>query len=243
VISLDDKTIGRSGSGRSAVWPISLSGEGSVVAYRMAAGADGDLRYWVIVNGKESPPFTYIGRPSLSRDGRVVAYRASLEEEQFIRVGDRVEGPFDWVTDPVVSSDGSTVAYAASVNREGFLKVGGKKSPLPGKPDMIFLSPNGRDAGWLERLPLPDGGSKMRVVAFGRTGESFGLVGNPVISPTEPLVAYGAEDEKRCFVVIGARKVETPDRVGDPVFSPDGRRVGYGARIGREFWWKVLEIP
>jgi hypothetical protein len=87
VISLDDRTLGTSSGGRSGVWPISLSGDGSVVAYRMSArgGADQDLQYWVIVNGKESPRFTYTGRPSLSRDGRVIAYRASLEEQEFIR--------------------------------------------------------------------------------------------------------------------------------------------------------------
>ena len=83
----------------------------------------------------------------------------------------------------------------------------------------------------------------MRVVASGERGEPFGIVGKPSFSPTGSQVAYAANEGSRSYVVIGKTKFETPDRVGDPVFSPDGRRVGYGARIGREIWWKVLDVP
>jgi hypothetical protein len=140
-----------------------------------------------------------------------------------------------------VSPDGSTVAYAASVNREIFLKAGERKTSIASKPDMIFLSPNGRDAGWVERLPLPDGGSKMRVVAFGKAGESFGLVGIPVISPTEPLVAYGRRGKRFCCHRGEKDRNSGPDpRDG---LGPDGRQVGYGARSAASSEWKVLAIP
>lgn len=183
-----------------------------------------------------------VGQPVLSANGAVVAYRAERNGEYFIRVGDREEPAFDFVTDPAVSADGSTVAYAGSQGGRWFLVAGGKKIPLTGHPDMVFVSSDGRHVGWAEREPLPGGGSKMRVAVPGKIGEPFGIVGKPLFSPKEPLVAYGAEEGGRRFVVIGTRKVETPDRVGDPVFSPDGRQAGYGARIGREIWWKLLEI-
>jgi len=194
------------------------------------------------VNDREGPEYDAVGHPALSADGAVAAYRAERNDTWFIRIGDREEPAYDFVTDPAISADGATVAYAASQDGRWFLIAGGVKRPLAGHPVMVFISPDGRQVGWVDRDPLPDGGSKMRVAVPGNIGEPFGLVGRPVFSPTEPLAAYGAEDGGRIFVVIGSRKIETPDRVSDPVFSPDGRRVGYGARVGRELWWKVLEV-
>jgi WD40 repeat protein len=197
----------------------------------------------VVVNGREGPGFEMAGRPSLSRDGRVVAHWAIRDDGYFVRIGDRDEPAFDFVIDPVVSADGSTVAYAGERDQNWFLHVGGKETALAVRPQSLFLSADGRQVGWIEHQDLPAGGSKMRVVAFGKEGKSYGIVSGPAFSPNEALVAYGAEDEIRKFVVIGTREIETPDRAGDPVFSPDGRTVGYGARIGRELWWKVLNVP
>lgn len=204
---------------------------------------DKERRSRVVVNDREGPEYDMVGHPVLSADGAVVAYRAERDDEWIIRVGDREEPAYDFVTDPAISADGASVAYAASQDGRWFLIAGGVKRPLTALPAMVFISADGRQVGWVDRDFLPDGGSKMRVAVPGKIGEPFGLVGYPVFSPTEPLVAYGAEEGGRRFVVIGTRKIETPDRIGDPAFSPDGRRVGYGARIGREIWWKVLEVP
>jgi len=243
VICLDDQTIGRSGGGRSGVWPISLSGDGTTVAYRLASMQSQEQKYWVVFHGGESPSFDYAGLPTLSRNGRVIAYKATRnEDEHFIRIGEKEEPACDWVTDPAVSADGSIVAYAGSRRGRSFLKVNDKETPISGKPNSVFLSPDGRKVGWVELVEIPEGGSKMRVVAFNTTGKSHGLVGRPMISPTEDIVTYGCDEGQAKFVVIGTRKVETPDRISDPVFSPDGRKVGYGARIGRELWWKVLDV-
>lgn len=244
MIYLDDRIVGRADERRSGVWPITLSGDGSAVAMRMAHySKDEEPKYWLIFQGEESQPFMNVGRPALSRDGRVIAFKATRDDEEwFVRIGERDEPAGDSVTDPVVTPDGSTVAYAGRRNRQWFLKVNGKETPIDGKPYFVFISPDGREAGWVEERPIPGGGAKMRVIASGKTGEAFGLVGTPVFSPTESLVTYGAEEEKRKYVVIGERKIETPNRIGDPVFSPDGRRIGYGSRIGRELWWKILDV-
>ena len=196
----------------------------------------------MVYNGREGPKFQIGGRPVLSRDGRVMAYWASLDgESHSVRVGDR-EGPsFDYVTDPAVSADGSTVAYGAERDGRWVLRVGAEERPLAAQPRMVFVSPDGRRVGWVEFQPLKAGGSKMRVVAEGAAGEYFGIVGNPSFSPVDSTVVYGAEEAGRKVLVIGTRKVETPDRVGDPSFSPDGRRVGYGAQVGRDLLWKVIK--
>jgi len=210
-----------------------------VVAHRLMQGKG--QRGRVVVNGREGPEFDGVGQPFLSADGAVVAYRAERNDAYFIRVGDRDEPAFEFVTDPAVSADGSTVAYAASQAGHWFLIAGARKIPLAGHPDMVFVSPDGRQVGWVDRDTLPDGGYRMRVAIPGKFGESFSIVGRPAFSPAGSSVTYAADEGARRFVVIGTRKIETPHRVSDPVFSPDGRHVGYGARIGREIWWKVLE--
>ena len=197
----------------------------------------------MVVAGTEGPEFEIVGRPVLSRDGRVVAYCATQDQSSWcIRVGDREEPPFDYVTDPAVSADGSTAAYGACRGSQWFLRVGTEERKIPSKPVHVFLSADGRNVGWVEAVPLTAGGSTMRVIVGERPGATFSLVGIPTFSPTSDRVAYGAEEGGRKYVVVGARKVESPDRVGDPSFSPDGRRVGYGAKVGRELWWKVIEV-
>jgi len=226
-------------SDRQPGWPLAFSADGSVVAHRLWQVKGKRCR--VVVNGREGPEFDGVGQPFLSADGAVVAYRAERNDEYFIRVGDRDGPAFEFVTDPAVSADGSTVAYAASQEGRWFLVAGARKIPLAGHPDMVFVSPDGRQVGWVDRESLPEGGYKMRVAVPGRVGETFSIVGRPAFSPSGATFAYAADEGARRFVVIGPRKVETPHRVSDPVFSPDGRHVGYGARIGRELWWRVVE--
>jgi len=172
-----------------------------------------------------------------------VAYRAGRNDEHFIRIGDREGSRFDFVTDPAITPDGSIVAYGAKRDGRWLLVVAGRESPLAGEPYSVFLSADGRSVGWVDLDTAPDGGSKMRVVASGESGRPYRLIGKPVFGPRGSLAAYAADEGERRLVVIGTSEFETPHRVGDPVFSPDGRRVGYGARIGREIWWKVLDVP
>jgi hypothetical protein len=239
VIGLDDTELKTYGSDLAPGWPLAFSADGSIVAFSLNSSKGDGGR--IVVNGAEGPKFDFVGHPSLSRDGRVIAYSARKNDSWFVRIGER-EGPvYDVVTDPVVSGDGSVVAYAAEDKNGRFLHVGDKRTPLQKLPVRIFMSSDGKRVGWVVFESLEAGGSKMRVVAFGETGPPFGIVGTPVFSPTEDIVAYAADDANKRYVIIGAKKIETPDRIGDPVFSSDGRKVGYGARIGRELWWKVLE--
>ena len=241
VIGLDTGIFASFGPERTPVWPISFSADGTVIAYPLVNAKA--TRGRVVVDGRRGPEYDVVGRPALSADGRVVAYRAQRDDECFIRINDREEPAWDYVSDPAVSRDGSVVAYAGSRNGRWFLVVGGTETPLSGRPSSVFLGADGRRAGWIELETAPDGGSKMRVVAGEERGEPFGIVGRPEFSPTESLVAYAADEGSKRFVVIGTKKFETLHRVGDPVFSPDGRQVGYGARIGREIRWKVLDVP
>jgi hypothetical protein len=238
IIGLDDRDI----SGyvdRDPSFPLTLSADGSTVAYLVLDRTPEGV--CVVINGREGRRFDRAGRPAMSRDGRVVAHWASRNDEYFVRIGD-LEGPaYEFVTDPAVSADGSTVAYGACREGRWFIRMRDKDHPLTAEPRMVFVSPDGRRVGWVEFRREVDGGSRMRVVAESSAGEFFAIVGMPSFSPVDARVVYGAEDDGRKFVVIGSRKVETPDRVGDPSFSPDGRRVGYGARVGRDLLWKMIK--
>jgi hypothetical protein len=216
-------------------FPPTFSEDGRVIAYRLTERKE--MRSCVVFDGTAGPAFDAVGPPILSRDGKVVAYWAGKNDRYFLRIGDWNGPSFDGITDPAISADGTTVAYAAEIEDHWYLLAGGRKTPIPGHPYFVFISDDGKHLGWVDRAGL-----KMRVVFGGLPGEAFGIVGKPVISPIAPLVAYGAEEKDRKYVVIGTRKTETPDRISDPAFSPDGKSIGYGALIGRELWWKVLEV-
>lgn len=61
-------------------------------------------------------------------------------------------------------------------------------------------------------------------------------------SPDGKTVAYGAEKEGKCFLVVGDKKGEEFEYVGSPSFSSDGKKVVFGAEKGDEFWWKVRNL-
>ena len=221
-------------------WPPVWSADGSHLAFRLTSRTSS--KECVVLDGRRGEPFDRVGAPALSRDGRHLAYRAHVGERSFVVVDGRHGPEVEFLTDPALSADGSVVAYAARREGRWRLIVGERETGLEGSPSSVFLSPDGLSVGWQINTGS-DGSAKVRVVVNGTAGESFALVGRCVFSPDGDRVTYAADDGDKQYVVIGDQKREVSGRLGDPVFSPDGRKVGYGARIGRELWWKVLELP
>ncbi|ABQ24716.1 PD40 domain-containing protein [Geotalea uraniireducens] len=74
-------------------------------------------RCFVVVNGKEGPPFDRVVSPRFSPDGRFLTYRARQDGKRFLVVADadgrmiRRHPAFDMVFEQVYTADGKSVAY------------------------------------------------------------------------------------------------------------------------------------
>ena len=175
-----------------------------------------------------------IGQPVVSEDGGVVAYRAMGSDDDWFIVanGKTVSDSWDYVSDPAISRDGKVVAFAAE-GKGKFLFLSGKKISIPESAGSVFVSPNGQAWGYTTRSAV--------VTERGRS-EEFEEVRGPEFSPDGGRVAFSARRGQQWFVVIGNLKVQSPGLVAGPFWSADGRCVGYGALLGREIWWKVIDV-
>ncbi|MBI4564398.1 MAG: PD40 domain-containing protein [Planctomycetes bacterium] len=239
-VFLDDRPLNY-GSEWVVGWPLAWSADGRTIACplrNLKTGCSG-----VGLNGRlQDDTFDSVGALALSRNGKVLAYRAREGEHSFLVVGG-VKGPaFDHMIDPAISDDGDAIAFAGSREGQWSLIAGDRKRPLQERPFSVFVSPSGAAVGYVLHEPLSKGGSVARVVVDGARGETFSLVGRPTFSFDGQTYAYAADEGLKRYVVIRRRRIEAPGRITDPVFSPDGRRIGYGARIGRELWWKVEDV-
>jgi hypothetical protein len=239
-IVLDGAEVAGYGPDWIVSWPPCFSEAGSVVAWRLTSSKSrGEC---IGVDGRRGEEFERVGPPVLSRDGRRVAYRAHRGDRCFVVV-DGERGPdCELMGDPAMSADGKVVAYGARRAGRWELVVGGSRTPIEHQPQFVFLSPDGRSAGYWHFESPGGGASRVRVVVNGESGGAFTLVGSPVFSPDGKRVAYAADEGGRQYIVVGDRRVEVFGRESDPVFSRDGLKVGYGTRIGLEIWWKVLDV-
>jgi hypothetical protein len=222
-------------------WPLAMTEDARVLACQLTDATSG--KACVAVDGRPGEAFDAVGSPVLSRDGRVVAYRAQLGDSHFVVVGARRERTFEFVKDPALSPDGACVAYAGSRAGRWFLVVDGDERAVAHEPVDVFVGPDRRFVGWTYLEPTAGGGSVARVVVGERTSEPFDLVGRPLFSPDGSKVAYVAEHAGRAYIVVDDRRVEVRGRPSDPVFGRDGRQLGFGARVDRELWWNVVDCP
>lgn len=239
IVVLDDRLFD-GGAGWTVSWPLCMSDDGTVIACRLTSVET--RKGCIAVEGRNGEEFDRVGPPALSADGKHVAYRAHQGDRCFAVVGKQRGPEVDLMTDPAISADGAVVAYAARRGGCWSLVVNGRESDLDRQPAHVFLSADGRSVGYWHFESGAAGSSRVQVVVNGKAGPSFTMVGSPVFSPDGQTVTYAADEGEQQYIVIGDRKVPVSGRASDPVFSPDGRKVGYGARLGREIWWKVLDV-
>lgn len=221
----------RSYGSRQVGFPLTLSGDGSVLAWQIREDLDRGSR--IVVDGIEGPLHSMTGLPVLSADGKVVAYRASEDGDHWRMIVNGVPSGevYESMTQPAVSRDGRKVAYGAE-NGRALLHVGAEILELAEPARSVFLSRDGSRWGVVTRT---------RVVTAEGRGEAFDEIQNPEFSPDGKRIAYAGRRGDRWFMVVDERRLEAPGLIGGPYWSDDGSKVGYGALLGRELWWKAID--
>ncbi len=213
-----------------------LSPDGTTVAY----AASEAKKSFIVAGDKKGPEFDEVFHAVFSPDGTTVAY--DVEDKQnkkmFIVVGDKKGPEFEWVGRPVFSPDGSAVGYQAAEEKEKeFVVVAGRRGPKFDHVLEPLFSPDGKTVAYGAQ-----NGRKQFVVVGDEKGPEFDSVDDLRFSPDGSTVAYVVHEGKKEFMVVGEKRGPEFDGVFPPFFSPDGSKVAYGARLGREFWWKVMSV-
>ncbi|MGH3357988.1 MAG: amidohydrolase, partial [Nocardioidaceae bacterium] len=206
--------------------------------------------------GRDPQPVKGIGSPTLSPDGKQVAFRA-LNDLWVMRIGGEAEpltGDQRWKCDPAWSPDGTKLAY--STDRGGTLDIwirdlrSGRDRQLTDLPDRAALSgswsPDGKEIAFLDQ----DGALWTVVVRSGEVQRVFPATfepGRPTWSPDGTVIALAAvvpysaryrEGQSKILLIerrtgraryVDAVKDSSLQTRGDdgPVWSPDGRRMAF----------------
>jgi hypothetical protein len=213
---------------RQVSFPLTLSGDGAVLAWRVSAG-DGSQ---VVVNGTPGAVYQHTGLPVTNADGSVVAYRATEDGDSWFIVvnGKKISESFEGVTDPALSRNGRVEAYAVEGDKPA-LFVGTRRVEIPAPARSVFLSRDGTEWGYVTRT---------QVVTARGSSDLFDEIVDPEFSPDGKRVAFRGRQGDLWHVVVDGRKTAAPGIVWGPIWSPDATQVGYGALLGRDVWWKVI---
>lgn len=104
---------------------LTYSPDGTMHAYAARRGE----RWFVVVNGKEGPPFDRVVTPRFSPDGRRLVYRARQDGRRFVVMADtaaktvREHPRYEQVFPLAFTSDGRSVAYGVKDGRQLAWKV------------------------------------------------------------------------------------------------------------------------
>jgi hypothetical protein len=207
------------------------------------------------------------GSPKAPKDGAKKGLR-----EVLIDNGQPV-GEFDKIVQGslVFSPDSATLGCAATVGGKSFILLNGKKGiEYDGNLYGPVFSRDGTKVAYSVNRQVP-GENRGFVVVNDEPGPEFEGVSSPVFSPDSKHMAYIGVKGGKQFMVLDGTHPHKPttvtsatthptsppslprahthttgpefEAVRSPAFTADGRHLTYHTIVGREIWWRVIELP
>jgi WD40-like Beta Propeller Repeat len=173
-----------------------FSPDGRRMAYAVVSAPNQEF---VVIDGREDPPFDSVGKVFFSPDSRRVLYTAFRAGKAFI-VLDGVPGKvYDVIGYPTqpFSPDSQRVVHLAARDGKQMVVVDGKEEGTYDGIPWLWFSPDSRRVAYRAQR----GGKKFAVVD-GDAGKSYDLVFGPTFSPDSRRVAYFAERAAKTFLVL-----------------------------------------
>ena len=201
---------------------LTFSGNGKVLAYAASRN-----NVWAIVVGRKAgPTHPFIQGPSISYNGKRMAYYAPGEGQTgkvFIngapRKGPRAVG----TVTPVVSRSGR-VAFSARAT--GTYDKAVSTGTVGSRPSVW---------GFTDMLDR-----RLYIMCDRRRGRLFHDLRTPVFSPNSAHLAYAARVDTKWFIICDKKKVSGPlSDVSAPVWSPNSKKLTYAAMMGGR--WFVMQ--
>lgn len=201
----------------------------------------------MILDGKESPDYDYVGLPTFSPDSARFCYIVKDGGRMWLVVDDAAEPKHDGVHEPTFSADSRRLAYGAVDGKSYRIVLDGAPGPEFGElhtgwrfsDDSVHFAYHGqrRGGGFL------GGGRKPWITIRDGTPNSaeFDAVASfPHFSPDGAHLAYAAGRGKDWFAVVDDTTSRPYRGLTPPQYSASGR-LTYVAQEGEKEWHVVVD--
>jgi hypothetical protein len=224
---------GKAGARYSQCLPVQFSADSRTVIGRV-----GIEKGWAVaVNDRAGKVYDEVGPPVFSGDAKTVAYGARRGEKWCVVIGEAESEWCDHVYRVAVGAQAG-VAYALLQGKSCTLVHNGREVYRNGpRPNHLAISADGASIAYSESK---DG--KVRILVNGEAGPEFQSVDKLGFAPDGRTPVYLAQEGEAQFIVVGRRKHGPMVPLTDPVFNAAGDQLAVVARIGREFWRKILPV-
>ena len=213
---------------------ILFSPDSRYFAYVVREGSVRKPQCFVVIDGRQSPVYSGIGKPVFSPDSRQIAYSAR-RGARACTVANGREGPwYDMVEAPSFSPDSKRIAYSARKGGKLMVVVDGAESPKYDRIQGLRFSPDSRHLSYIGTK-----GKLWFVVLDNQEKAHYECIWcDPMVfsadSRHSAYVVSMGPPRYRSFAVIDGKPEPSYDSVRTPVFSPDSRHVAYAARQGKK---------
>jgi hypothetical protein len=213
--------------------PVEFSGDSRAVIGRVGV----DRGWAVAVNNRAGAVYEEVGPPVASHDASTVAYGARRGETACVVVNGADSEPCDHVY-RVAVGEKSGVAYALLQGKTCVLMHNGCAVYRGGpRPNHLAISADGAAIAYSETR---DG--KARIVSDGASGDWFTSIDRLGFAPDGRTPVYVGQDGEQTFVVVGRQRHGPMLPLSELVYNEAGNKLALVARIGREYWRKILPV-